>query len=249
MFPFCEFGPFDRSERKALLAAGIACLIFVGFLATIRPRDEAPSTSVPSKKLLVASEPAPSGDSFETYRIKTEDFYDVDFWNFSYGSYTLSDGKKVPLTLRNSALVVPNTSDTFALKDVYYTDVTGDGRAEAIVWLSHVNCAGPCSYLNLFYIYTAHNRQLKAIWQYETGSYARGCGLKSLTLSRGQITLELFGDCTNQMDDPSESKSVVKNSTFIIWEFDGRQFRQRSSEVVEISPTRVTNYEPRIRIF
>jgi hypothetical protein len=249
MFPFSKFGSFDRGECKALLAAGAACLFFISVFVVIRPRPYVSTVPIPPKKPLVSSAPVSSGDSFETYRIKTEDFYDVDFWNYSYGSYTLSDGKKIPLTLTNTALVISNTSDTFALKDVYYKDVTGDGRAEAIVWISHVNCAGPCNDSNVFYIYTVKNRQLKPIWQYETGSYAHGCGLKSLTLSGTQIILELFGDCTKQIDDPRASEFIVKKSTFILLEFDGRGFRQQSSEVVEISPTRVTNYQPRIRMF
>lgn len=256
MFPFSEFGPFDRSERKALLAAGVACLFFIGFLVSIRPRQDAPSAvtapsaPVPPKKQLVSSEPAPSND-WSRYRIKTEDFYDIDFWNYSYGNYTLSDGKKIPLTLENSKLDVPDHPDSFGLKDVFYKDVTGDGRAEAIVWLSHVNCTGPCDGgSNLFYIYTVRNRKLKPIWQFETGSYAHGCGLKSLTISGKEIVLELFGDCTGKLEDPGESKFMVKNATFIHLEFDGRGFQQRASEVVETSPTHVTGYyEPPIRIF
>lgn len=253
MFPFSEFESFDRSERRALLAAGVACLFFIGFLASIHPghyAPGAPSAPVPPKKVLVSSEPSWSRDSAAMYRDKTEDFYDIDFWNYTYGTYTLSDGKRIPLTLENSKLDVPNYPDSFGLKDVYYKDVTGDGRAEAIVWLSHVNCAGPCDGgSNLFYIYTVRNRKLKPIWQYETGSYAHGCGLKSLTISGKEIVLELFGDCTGKLEDPGESKFMVKNATFLHLEFDGRGFRQRSSEVVETSPTHVTNYEPGIRIF
>ncbi len=257
MFPFSELGPFDRSERKALLAAGLACLFFIGFLVGIRPKHDAPraasaphppSAPVPPKKLFVA--PEPTGDSFAKYRIKTEDFYDVDFWNYSYGPYTLPDGKKISLTLVNSKLELLDSPDGFALRDVYYKDVTGDGRAEAIVWMSHVNCSGPCDGgSNLFYIYTVKNHKLKPIWQYETGSYAHGCGLKSLTISNREIVLELFGECTYRNEKAGEPKATVKNATFIVLEFDGRGFRQRSSEIVEAAPTQVPEYEPGISIF
>jgi len=250
MFPFSKLGSFDPGECKALLAAGAACLFFISLFVVIRPRPYVSSAPVPPKKFLVSSEPASSGDSFAKYRIKTEDFYGVDFWNYSYGPYTLSDGKRITLTLENGGRELPNSPDAFGLKDVYYKDVTGDGRAEAIVWMLHVHCAGGCDGgSNLFYIYTVQNRKLKPIWQYETGSYAHGCGLKSLRISGREIVLELFGHCTGKLEDPGDSRFMVKDATFIRFEFDGRGFRQRSSEVVEAAPTHVTNYEPGIRIF
>lgn len=257
MFPFLEFGSFDRAERKALLVAAIVCFFFIAFNATLRPSNDAPraasvpdlpyapSAPVPPKKMLGSSEPVSYGDSFAKYRIKTEAFYDIDFWNYSYGSYTLSDGKKIDLTLLNSKLDVPNNPDSFALKDVYYKDVTGDGRAEAIVWMSHTNCAGPCTSSHLFYIYTVQNHKLKPIWQYESSYYAKGCGLKSLTIAGTEIMLELFGDCRRKLEDPGESQ----NATFITLKFDGRGFLQRSIELVDSAPTQLTNYEPGIRIF
>lgn len=257
MFPFFEFGPFDRAERKALIVAAIACFFFIAFIASLRPRDHAPraasvpdvpytpSASIPPKEMLVSSTPAASGDAFVKYRIKSEDFYDVDFWNYSYGPYTLSDGKKINLTLLNSRLDLPDNPDSFALKDVYYKDVTGDGRAEAIVWMSHWNCAGPCTSSQLFYIYTVQKHKLKPIWQYESSYYVQGCGLKSLTIAGTEIMLELFGDCRRKLEDSGESK----NATFITLKFDGRGFRQRSVELVDAAPMQVSDYEPGIRIF
>lgn len=248
MFPFSQWGSFDRGEGKALLAAGAACLVFICFFVVSRPRSRVSSAPVPPKKLLVSSQP--SIDPLDKYRIKTKEFYEIDFWNYSYGLYPLSDGKKLRLNLENGHLTLPDYSDSFLLKDVFYRDVTDDGEAEAIVWLSHMHCvAGSCSDSNIFYIFTGQNQTLKQMWQYETGSYARGCGLKSLTIAGRQITVELFGDCSNRTEDPNATPFISKNLTYIIWEFDGRVFKQQSSEVSEASPTRVSSYQPGIRIF
>ena len=249
MFPFSQWGPFDRGEGKALLAAGAACLVFICFFVVIRPRHYRPSAPVPPRELLVPPAPAPAGNPLAEYRVKTEDFYETDFWNYSYGPYTLSDGNKIDLTLENSKLDGPNSPDSFALKDVFYKDVTGDGRAEAIVWLSHVNCTGSCTTSNLFYVYTVKNLKLKQIWQYETGSYAHGCGLRSLTLSGKQIIVESLGRCVQNEPQDYDPSKLIDESTFMLLEFHGQGFREQSNEIVKISPTRVTNYEPLIRIF
>jgi hypothetical protein len=251
MFPFSALGPIDRSECKALIAAAVACLVFIIFLFAIRPRDYESRASIPPERVPLSSDSASAGDSLAMYRIKTEDFYETDFWNFSYGPYTLPDGKKINLNLENSRLELPNNWGSVSLKDVYYKDVTGDGRAEAIVWLKHVQCAGPCDGgSNLFYIYTVQGTKLKPIWQYETGSYAHTCSLKTLTISGRQLVLELFGHCTgSQQEDSGPSKLMVNALTFVLLQFDGQAFRQQSKEVIETSPTNVSEYEPAVRIF
>jgi hypothetical protein len=205
----------------------------------------------PPKKVLVSSQPPAPVGSAATFRSKTSAFYDVDFWNYSYGGYTLRDGKRINLTLVNSEFRVPDNSDSFSLKDVYYRDVTGDGNAEAIVWLSHVHCAGSCDGgSSLFYIYTERGGNLKPIWQYETGSYPHGCGLKSLTISGKQIVVELFDHCTEEeIADRSTSKSISQESTFIVLKYDGERLLHTATEFVITAPTTVNDYEPAIHIF
>lgn len=252
MFPFCKFWSFDRIEIKALLGAAFSCFLFISFIMEFRPRDTRSHIAVPAhKQTRPSSQPVPYGDSFAAYRVKPEQFYDTDFWNFSYGPYTLRDGKKIDLALFNSHLELPDTSDTFSLKDVYYKDVTGDGDAEAIAWLSHKRCTGPCDGgSHLFYIYTVKNGKPKSIWQYETGTYENGCGLKSLTISGRHIVVELFGHCTGpKLEDRSQPEFTAIDSTVILLEFDGKAFRQQSSEIVEASQTSVEHYEPGLRIF
>jgi hypothetical protein len=200
MFPFTKIGPFDRAERKALLFAFLFCALFIFLL----------SVSVPAKRarklpLTVLSttpfEPVPSVPSFkkplEEFRFVTENFREVDFKNFSYGVYTISEGKTHGLTLTDGQMW--DDFGWFNLEDVYYKDITGDGSAEAIVRLLRMRCSGSCDGgADLFYIYSRQNGKLKNLWRYETGSYANGCGLKSFTLGHRQVLLELFGQCARQ---------------------------------------------------
>jgi|SRR5678815_337649 len=201
MFPFTEIGPFDRTEKKALLFAALFCALFIGLLSAFSPgkriRKEQ-STLLSTTPLTTPFEPpVPSHvDPLEQFRFVPENFSKVDFKNFTYGVYSVSVGKPVSLTLNDGKMW--DDSGWFNLEDVYYQDVTGDGSPEAIVRLLHLRCSGSCDGgADLFYIYSKRNGRLKNIWQYETGSFAYGCDLKSFTLSGKQVVLELTNGCRN----------------------------------------------------
>ena len=258
MLPFSGFGPFDRSERKALLFAAIFSCLFIAVLAVARPHSHQRKISTndftipPPTTSHRFNEADLSGvDSFAKYRVRPEHFGQIDFTNHSYGSYKSSNGKRINLKLEHGLLELPNNSGWFELKDVYYTDLTGDSREEAIVWLSHVTCSPACDGgASMFYVYTERNGKLKPIWQYQTGSYADSCGLRSLTAGGTQVVLELFGRCpAERMNRPSSSKFIVKDLTFVVFEFNGRGFEQKSIEYFESPPSDVKNYEPGIRIY
>ena len=254
MFPFTPLGPIDRAELKALLFASLFCCLFITFLLVAHPPRVTTTVSnyviPPHTKFPEPSKP-PVMDPLERYRVVPEDFKQIDFENYSYGLYTISKGKRIDLTLFVGELELPDNSGWFSLKDVFYRDVTGDRRPEAIVWLSHVQCGGSCDGgADLFYVFTMRNGKPKSIWQYETGSTAYGCGLKSFTIAGRQIVLELFGRCPKQaMEDPGSSKFLVEDLTFILLEFDGQRYAQQSIEFFDTSPTDVKNYEPAIHIF
>jgi len=203
MFPFREIGPFDRTEKKALLFAALFCALFIGLLSLLSPAKH-----VRKKQLTIVSD-TPLTTPFETpepsfkaqlarFRSIPGNFSEVDFENFSYGSYTSSDLKPLSLNLTDGKMW--DDSGWFNLQDVYYKDLTGDGSPEAIVRILHLRCQGSCDGgADLFYIYSRRNGKLKNIWRYETGSYAYGCGLKSFALGNKQILLELKGPCPNQV--------------------------------------------------
>ena len=252
MFPFSEIGPFDRSEKKALLVAFLFCAVFVGLLSVT-----APTKRVRKQPLTIVST-TPSTDPFSSvpsyidplqrFRVAPENFWAFDFMNFSYGDYVSSDGKRHPLTIRQG--VLEDDPGWFEVKDVFYKDLTGDGAIDAIVRLSHVQCDDLCYATDLFYIYATRNGKLKNLWRYETGSYVYGCGLKSLTLGDKQMVVELFGRCSTQaMVSPGPAKFLVEDSTFTVFEFDGSRFITKSAKYIVEPMRNVKNWEPEIRIY
>lgn len=256
MLPFSGFSSIDRSESRALLLAALFSGVFILVLGVARPHPQ--HTRRITNEILVPT-PAPyrvnepdlsSLDSVAQFRIRPQQFEAFDFTSHSYGPFRLSDDKKIDLKLDHGLFELPDNAGWFELRDVFYTDMTGDGKEEAIVRLSHETCSPTCAGTNVFYIYTERNGKLKPIWQYETGSYADGCGLQSFTAGGTQVVLELFGRCPgDRLNRPSPSKFIAKDLTFILFEFDGRRFAQKSIEYFEASPSDVKNYEPGIRIY
>ena len=259
MLPFKNYGPIDRVERKALVIAGVCCLVFIAFLSVVVRRPAArirrdttivaiPTPMEPGKLLEPETPPV---DFNANYQTVPENFKRVDFRNHSYGPYAYRDEEPFALKLTNGELPMSSHVSWFSLKDVHYKDLTGDGKPEAIVRLSHVQCSVPCDGgSNLFYIYTLRNGRLKRLWQFETGSYAYGCGLKAFTASNNQIVLELFGRCSRKsMEDPGSSKFLAKDLTYMLFQFDGRTFKQQTTQFFESSTVDVKNYEPLIYMF
>lgn len=200
MFPFTELGPFDRTEKRALIFAALFCALFICLLSVLSPVERVRKTQLTVLSTTPLTTPLkPSHvDPLDQFRFVPENFSKVDFKNFSYGVYSISVGKPVTLTLNDGKMW--DDSGWFNLEDVYYQDVTGDGSPEAIVRLLHLRCSGSCDGgADLFYIYSRRNGRLKNIWQYETGSYAYGCGLKSFSLRGKQVVLELTNGCTNEV--------------------------------------------------
>jgi hypothetical protein len=252
-------GPVERSERKALLIAFLCCLLFIAFVASIR-RPMAPArryvasteTVSPSHKNFYVEEPTVRDLRGQPTNVP-ENFELVDFGNRPYGTYKFSDGKVINLTLNDGEyhIVDEAHSGWFSLKNVYYTDVTGDGRDEAIVELSHVFCGKACdTNSHLFYIYTGRNGNLKNLWQYETGTNVTECGLKSLTVDGLQIVMELFGRCPKQATEyPALRNGMVQDLTFLLFGFDGRRFVQQQIDFYPSASKYVKDYEPQIRIY
>jgi hypothetical protein len=177
-------------------------------------------------------------------------FKRVDFKNFSY-PYKFSFGKKWKLVLKNgeSEYDFENDRGWFNLSDVYFIDLTNDRVPEALVMIWHVSCGASCDGgAALFYVYSFDNHKLQSLWQYETGSLAYGCGLKSFTAKGAKIVLELFGRCANDKDQSSSGKFQVEDITRVTFGAHGRRLRARKREFFP-SPTRdVRNYRPEIFI-
>ena len=213
-----------------------------------------PATPRPASGVAELKERAVEEDTTKNFRVVPQAFEHIDFKNHSYGHYMLSSGKRIELRLKQGEQFYDYPfldRGWFALKDVYYLDVNGDGTSEALALLSHVQCGGgSCDGgAALIYIYAAHKRKLKTLWQYETGSLGYGCGLKSLRVRNREAILEAFGRCPNAAtDDPGPAKFVIEDITRAVFRFNGRRFVRRRLKFISAPARNVGNYEPEIQI-
>jgi hypothetical protein len=185
-------------------------------------------------------------------------FKSIDFKNLSYqtnlrGRITLKDGSH---EIENSE---GGGGDTFELRDVYYTDITGDHKEEAVVHLFVWSCGGSCDGgSHLFYFYSAAQDKPRLLSRFETGSLAYGeCGLKSFVLTDGMLALELFQTCRRSglTFQPSKYDSNYRGGKFeaqsftrFLFQFGGRGFSLKKREVFPFPQGDVKNYPETITI-
>jgi hypothetical protein len=191
-----------------------------------------------------------SASQNERFKIAPEEFKHIAFKNYSY-PYKFSYRRKLNIALNNGEHEYDFKDDRgwFNLSDVYYLDLTNDGHPEGIVLLWHVSCGVSCDGgAGLLYIYTAHQNKLKSLWQYETGSLADGCGLKSFTVKHRNITVELFGRCFDRREESVGGKFQVKDTTSLSFGFNGRKFVEEKKEYISVPLRSVMNHKPEISI-
>jgi hypothetical protein len=178
-------------------------------------------------------------------------FKQIDFRNLSY-PYKFSFGKRVEVALKGGEYEYDfkDEQGSFKLANVYFADLTGDSRPEAIVMLWHVSCGVSCDGgAAHFYVYSVSKHQLKSLWRYETGSLAYGCGLKSFAIDGTRITVELFGQCVNRKDvAPETRKFQAKDITRLTFESNANRIVARKRTLIPTPERSVLNYEPQISI-
>lgn len=247
-----------RSELIALSFSILFSSIFLcSFALFYKPAPKAfahcptPPTPTPvnNTKVVKPDEPKDPNDQF---RVVPENFAQINFNNWRYGRYRFG-GAKLDLVLTAGRQVIPHKEgggETFSLKDVLYADVTGDGKPEAIVNLSHVQCGGSCDGgSNLFYVYQSSKNGLRKIWEYETGGMAYGCGLKSITVLKKMIVLEMFGQCWAPASSFAGSgKFMVRDVTQSVFVFNGKHFLQHRMGITASAAKDVKNYTPTVHI-
>lgn len=194
----------------------------------------------------------------EKFKIAPDDFKQIDFKNFSYPyKFSYGEKKKINVSLKDGEYEFDFLNDGgdrgwFSFKDAYYVDLTSDGKQEAIIILWHVSCGyGSCDGgAGLFYIYTIRQNKLKSLWQFETGSLAYGCGLKSFTVKDGKITMELFRSYIDETSKQNESgkKFYAEDTTRIVFGFNGKKFVEEKKEFIDVPERSVLNYRPEISI-
>lgn len=183
-------------------------------------------------------------------------FKGIDFKNFSYP--TIWRTQIIPLKNGIYEYEDPKTlgHNTYNFEGVTYAKLIGDGKKEAVVQLFRVICGGSCDGgSHLFYFYSVHQNKLKLVWQIETGSLAYGCGLKSFTIKKRTITLELFRKChfkdaafENDLDQKEVSKFEAKNFTRFTFNYTGQKFALEKRDIFPYTEESVKNYRPEIRI-
>ncbi len=143
--------------------------------------------------------------------------------------------------------------ETYDLNDVYFLDLTGDEKKEAIVMLSVLSCGGSCDGGAYFiYIYSANYYKPKLLWRLETGDRAYGCSLKSLAIERKKINIELFGRCVSDKGEEKETRIMnkfsVPDTTHYIYEFNGETFVRKHKDYTSVPERNVMNYTSEISI-
>ena len=248
-----------RSELEAKLVAAfvtLGCLVFFILIAgpQRQPRQTRHNVPVATPQPSI-EEPTHPIDPNEQFRSVPGRWASIDFKHHSYGPYRFHGGRKINLTLKNGEYeydFYESGRGWFSLSDVYYIDITGDQIPEAFINLSHVQCgAGSCDGgSDLFFIYSKNAEgKLKELFQYETGSYGYGCGLKSLTLKGKEVRLELFGRCSKPATDhPGPGKFMVKDLTQLVFLYHEKGFLSTTTKFVSTDVVDVRNYQPEVHI-
>ena len=258
----------DHSELTAKLVAAFVTFGCVCFLALFAAPAKQPATKVslapvatPQPSFEPPPPPPPHVDYTKQFLAPPSRWASIDFNYQSYGPYKFSDGRKITLTLDHGEHEYDfgkNRRGWFSLENVYYFDVTGDGIPEAIVDVSHVDC-GPSrdggascdGGAHLFFIYSINARgYVKKLFQFETGTYAYGCGFKSMTVRKREMSIELFGRCRRQaMNAVGPGRFLVQDTTLFSFRYSGKGFLQTELIIISTGMTDVRSYQPEIRIF
>jgi hypothetical protein len=122
-----------------------------------------------------------------------------------------------------------------------------------VTWIA---CGGSCDGgSTLIYVYSIRNKKLSLIWRIETGSLAEECGLKSLTVNKRIINLEVFRVCRLKGStlevkyNPLEHyKFDARGFTRFLFKFSGKTFALSRREAFTNYQEDVKNYQPAINI-
>jgi hypothetical protein len=190
----------------------------------------------------------------EEFRVKPKEFEAIDFEKLLY-PYKFYDNRKINLKFVNDEYNYEFEGDRgwFSFSDVFFVELNGDKLKEAVVMLWHVSCGVSCDGgAGLFYIYSMEQNKLSLISQFEFGSTAYGCSLKSFTIKDKKIIVTQFGRCskdsTKDENDSYSCKFCVKDRTTTVYKIKNNSLIKESTKVIETPETNVMNYSPEISI-
>lgn len=178
------------------------------------------------------------------------DTLSVDFKNFAYADFGLNLQKF--FTLKNGfySSTNPKTKEfrSFQFRKVYYFDITGDRKTEAIVHLLADSCDS-CDEKSVFYAFSAVDKKPLEVFRILTGSGDK-CGLKSVSFNFTEITLEVFGDCELKNGVFTKTQNPPKSDvlTKFLFEFGEREFAFKSKVTSDFPLKDAANVRPQIKI-
>lgn len=184
----------------------------------------------------------------QKFREVPVEFKDVDFENFKFPSVKLKDGEfeEINVDQMNGA--------TYRLGEVFYVDLTGDIKKEAIVILWALSCGGSCDGgSETTYFYSSQNGKAKLLDFIQTGSRSSGCFIKSFAIKNKKLSIEQFGTCIKNSDYDenivNSCKFCVKDLTRSVYVFNNQSKLVREFvEEIKTPETNVMNYFAEISI-
>ncbi len=190
----------------------------------------------------------------EKFKTVPEEFKDVDFKNYSYRSDSLK--KQIKLKDGKYEYDEPKTfsGGWFDLSKVYYVDLTGDNKKEAVVFLWEVGCGASCDGGSaIIYFYSTKNIKPELIGKIGTGGKEGGCALKSLTIENKKIRVEQFGKCTKSTERPDKlgefsCKFCVKGLTKSVYKIFNSRLTKESIETSDTADQNIMNYVAEVSI-
>lgn len=185
---------------------------------------------------------------------KTEEIADaeslaVDFKNFSFPDFNSKDQRN--FTLKNGIFknLKAKSGETtiYRFRKVFYFDVTGDKKTEAIVHIFASACED-CAPQSIFYLYSNEKNQPQEIWKIAFGTQEK-CGLKDVLFDKAQVVLEVFGDCELNGWKIAQNLTSKKNavSTRFTFDYQNKEFFQISKEFFPFSENEIQTYRSQLK--
>lgn len=177
-----------------------------------------------------------------------QEFKNINWKNFKFNNIRLKNGEFEILDKKHTG------GTSYSLGSIYYVDLFGDTKKEAIVFLSELNCGGSCDGgRSTIFLYKSQLGKPTLINSIKTGSTADGCEIKSLTVKDKKIYLEQFGICktnTDKNEDKSSyNKFCVKDLTKSVYSISANsKLEKEAVEVVETPIIKIMNYISEIGI-
>ena len=159
----------------------------------------------------------------------------VDFKNFTYPWYPEGyepphEGRKAVLRdgeMRVDAIPSKKIENVWlTLDNVSYSDLTGDGKEEAIVTVGGVTTFN--SGVACILVYTMMEESPKLLWLHETGDRAYG-GLRRLRVENNDLVVEQYNSKFGVNETPA---CCPKEFIRSYYRWDGEQFQKIKSEAM-----------------